>query len=421
MGDPDRPLEARIRLGEDSTLELKAVVFKADRIEPHQNSLADELAAFANARGGTLLLGIDDKTRAVLGVPLDRLDSLERLVVNAAQTLIDPPLPIATQKTEIEDADRAVRPVLRVDVARSLYVHRSPGGFLHRVGSSKRTMSTEYLARLFQQRSQARLIRFDEQVVARATLEDLDPGLCVRFRTERTRDEDRSLLSKLGMAAEDGDTWRPTVAGLLMASRDARPWIPNAFIQAVAYRGTTSVPEGSRDLYQLDAKDISGPLDEQAIEASRFVYRNMKVAATKGMGRRDIPQFDLPAVFEALVNAVVHRDYAIYGSKTRLRLYADRLEILSPGSIPNTMTIESLPYRQAARNETLSSLLAKCPVPDGLDWLRTDRRTLMDRRGEGVRIVLENSERLSGRRPEYRLVDDAELSLTIFAAHAADA
>lgn len=85
------------------------------------------------------------------------------------------------------------------------------------------------------------------------------------------------------------------------------------------------------------------------------------------------------------------------------------------GTIPNSMTVDSLAFRQAARNETLTSLLAKCPVPD-LDWLGTDRRTLMDRRGEGVPLILERSESLSGKRPEYRLIEDAELHLTIWAA-----
>lgn len=116
------------------------------------------------------------------------------------------------------------------------------------------------------------------------------------------------------------------------------------------------------------------------------------------------------------MNAVAHRDYAIYGSKIRLKMFSDRLELYSPGTIPNTMSVESLMYRQSARNETLTSLLAKCPVPTDIEWVNTDRRTLMDKRGEGVRIIIENSERLSGKEPVYRLIDDAELLLTIFSA-----
>ena len=105
-----------------------------------------------------------------------------------------------------------------------------------------------------------------------------------------------------------------------------------------AYRGDqiqSDVPGG----YQLDAADIAGPLDSQVQDACRFVARNMKTAAFKDQGRRDVPQFDLTAVFEAVVNAVSHRDYSIYGSKIRLRLFGNRLELYSPGMLPNTMTM----------------------------------------------------------------------------------
>ena len=192
--------------------------------------------------------------------------------------------------------------------------------------------------------------------------------------------------------------------------------LPNAYIQAVAYRGEQIRLETSGDPYQLDAADIYGPLDAQVAQACRFVVKNMRTAADKELGRRDLPQFDMTAVFEALVNAVAHRDYSIHGSKIRLRLFSNRLELYSPGTLPNTLTIDSLPYRQSARNETVCSLLARCTVPDNAPWLETDRNTLMDRRGEGVRIILDNSEMLSGRRPEYTLIDESELQLVIWAA-----
>jgi len=147
-----------------------------------------------------------------------------------------------------------------------------------------------------------------------------------------------------------------------------------------------------------------------------FVKKNMRVYALKEPARRDIPQYAMQAVFEALVNAVAHRDYSIYGSKIRLHLFSDRLELNSPGSIPNTMTLDSLSLRQSARNELLTSLLARCPVllPD----YTGERQFLMDKRGEGVPIIITESEKLSGRKPEYSLIDidDAELKLIIFAA-----
>ncbi len=142
----------------------------------------------------------------------------------------------------------------------------------------------------------------------------------------------------------------------------------------------------------------------------------MRVGASKTVGRHDVPQYDVTAVFEAVVNAVAHRDYSMYGSKIRLRLFSNRLEIYVPGALANTMTLDSLEQRQSSRNETIASLLAKCPVPSSISGLETTRSTLMDRRGEGVSIILERSERLSGRRPVYELPDQSELKLTILAA-----
>jgi len=419
MLDTPQELLDRIRLGEDSRLELKEVRFSGDRVSaPSRGDLADELAALANGRGGVLVLGVDDRTKDILGIPPDRLDLVAQFVSELCNDSIEPPLVAFIERMQLPDTGGQLQPVLKVEVDQSLFVHRSAGGYFHRVGISKRPMRAEYLTTLMQQRSQTRLVRFDEQPVARATLDSLAPELWQRFRTDRSDDSTEDFLRKLGMAAPDpGGVIRPTVAGVLLASRDPREWMLNAFVQAVAYRGETPSAAEARDTYQLDAKDISGPLDEQILEGCRFVYRNMKIAATKEIGRRDIPQYDMQAIFEALVNAVVHRDYSVHGSKIRLRMFSNRLELHSPGAIANTMTIDSIPYRQAARNETVASLLAKCPVPVGLEWIQTDRRTLMDRRGEGVGIILSRSRDLSGRDPEYRLIDDAELLLTIFAAN----
>ena len=418
MFDDRDELLSKIRLGEDSRLERKAVRVAGKRVSaPHRDGLADELAAFANGKGGVCLLGVDDKSRSVVGIPIEQLDIVEEFLHGICNDSIDPPLTADIERIMLPAAAGEDRAVVKIDVPRSLFVHRSPGGYLRRLGSSRRQLRPELLARLFQERSQTGLIRFDEQVIAGATLTDLDARLWRRFRTGRSRDKREHFLAKLGLARKDEDgVWRPTVTGVLVASRTPERWLPNAYVQAVAYRGDDVVPEGPRDFYQLDAKDINGPVDEQIVEACRFVLRNMKVAATKSMGRRDRPQFDLTAVFEAVVNAVAHRDYSVHGSKIRLRLFSDRLELFSPGGLPNTLDINSLPYRQAARNETLASILAHCPIPEEADWLATDRRSMMERRGEGVRIVLENSERLAGRRPEYRLLDDAELMLTIYAA-----
>ena len=420
MFDTKGELLEKIRLGEDSFLELKEMRFSGDRVTaPTREDLADELTAMANTKGGVCVLGVDDASREIVGIPRSRLDSAERFVRDIVNDSIKPPLLCAIERVSLPSPQGNEVCVLKISVPQSLFVHRSPSGSFYRVGSSKREMPPEYLARLFQQRSQVRLIRFDEQIVTDATLANLNEELWERFRTPLSRKAGREdLLQKLGMARQDDSgTLRPTVTGVLMASEELHEWLPNAFIQAVAYRGMTAADSlESPSSYQLDAADITGPLDMQVAGACRFVARNMKTQAVKTLGRLDVPQYDMTAVFEALVNAVAHRDYSIAGAKIRLRLFADRLELFCPGGLPNTMTVDSLPLRQFCRNETIASLLARCPVPVGLPGVETERRTLMDRRGEGVPLILDRSERLSGRRPEYRLIDDQELWLTIFAA-----
>jgi len=418
MFDAKDELLQKIALGEDSLLELKAVTFRGRRVDgPRREDLADVLAGMANSRDAVVVLGVDDKTREILGIPVDRLDVVEAFVRELCNDSINPPLTMSTIRMTLPSLDGSDRAVLRIDVPRSLFVHRSPGGYFHRVGSSTRELSPDALARLMQQRSQSRLIRFDEQVVTNAALDDLDRALVERFRGRQTSDTFEVLLHKLAMARhDDRSILRPTVTGVLLATPEPQRWLPNAFIQAVAYRGTTVVPGADAVNYQVDAADIYGPLDAQVRDACSFVRKNMRVFASKAEGRTDHPQYDMPAVFEAIVNAVAHRDYSIYASKIRLRMFADRLEIFSPGALANTMDVESLAFRQSARNEAIASLLAKIQLTDDESWIGSSRQAMMDKRGEGVSVILDRSERNAGIRPVYKLHDDSELQLTIFGA-----
>ena len=411
MLDSTAALLKQITLGEDSSLELKRVEFKGEHISaPHRSSLADEMAAMANSNTGVIVLGIDDKTKTISGIPLEKLDAIETWVRDIANDQITPPLQCRIRKLAVQTSTAKETALVKIDIPRSLFVHQSPSGYLYRIGSSKRQMTPDALARLFQQRSQARIIRYDEQAVPQARLDNLKTPLWQRFRSPLSPKNDHEFLAKLKLITCDEDAqWYPTVSGILMATERPADFITNAYIQAVVYRGTQR-----NAAYQLDAKDIHGTLDEQIREACKFVERNMRVYAVKNPNRIETPQFSLNAVFEAIVNAVAHRDYSIYGSKIRLHLFADRLELFSPGAIPNTMTVDSLPERQSARNELLCSLLAKCPM--NVDAIGSQRNFIMDKRGEGVPIILSESEQLAGKRPVYRLIDDAELLLTVFAA-----
>lgn len=402
-----RELIYQIRLGEDSAYEFKAVTIHDNRVtRPQRDSVADELAAFANGSGGILLLGVNDRTREVEGIQPEQLDTVELWLTNLASQAIEPPLPIETRLVEIPDHQGNARPLVWVRVQKSLFVHRSPHGYFHRVGSSKREMSPELLARLFQQRSMARLIRFDEQLVPNTGRDDIDPDLKARFL--RGDLPEALQLKKLYLLLEDENRQpRLTVTGVLLLTRRPADFLSSAYVQCVAYAGTERNAE-----YQVDAQDCDGPVDEQIQQAFNFVKRNMRVEAVKRPGRIDIPQYDLGAVYEALVNAVAHRDYAMHGARIRVHLFADRLEISTPGGLPNSLTVDSMDANSISRNETLVNLLSRYYPADPV----TRRQNLIERRGEGVPTIIAASERLSLRRPLYEQINHTELKLTLYAA-----
>ena len=397
MYDSLLELIEKIHLGEDATIEFK-------RELPHRDSLADEIAAFANARGGMILIGIDDN-REIVGIDQQELDRAEKTVVEICADSIDPLVPIFTEKLQIDDKN-----LLKIEVPRSLFVHQSPSGYFIRHGSSKRKMPTDQLARLLQSRSQARIIAFDEQFVPNTRKETLREPLYQRFITEvASVDDVDDLLLKRHLLVKEGEQNHASVAGVLMCHEKPDDYLYNSFIQAVYYSGKEKDAN-----YQIDAKDFNGPLDQQIIDAFKFVEKHSQVSALKGVGRIDLPQYSMRAVFEATVNAVVHRDYSKTGSKIRLFMFSDRLELYSPGALANTVTVDNLRYSQATRNELLARLLSEVTLDDDMGK-QVVRRHFLERRGEGVGIILNESETLSGKIPIYEMFDE-ELRLTIFAA-----
>lgn len=407
FNSPEELLQ-KIRLGEDTSLEFKAVRFRGGRVsDPRRDALADELAAIANTHDGVLVLGVDDVTRDIVGISIDSLEIVERYVYEICNESITPPVPFRSFRMQLPDSTGELQPVLTVEIPRSLFVHRSPGGYFFRQGSSKREMQPDYLARLFQQRSQVRLIRFEEQSVPQSSKDDLSEKLWTNYTTRSDESTDIVLLKRGLLSKGESGAVLASVAGILFCCENPEHFLPNAYIEAVRYRG-----KNQDSNYQIDAQRICGPLNQQIEQAMTFLRKNQTISAVKRPHRIEQKQFSERAVFEALVNAVAHRDYSISASKIRFLIFDDRLEIYSPGTLPNTVTIDSIALRQATRNELITSLLAETPVAERVGDV--GRGFYMEKRGEGVPIIVSESEKLSGKKPIYQLIDDSELLLTIF-------
>ena len=404
MNYSDQDIARQLRLGEDSQWEFKQVAFSGNRpTSPRRDDLADEIAAFANTDGGILLCGITDRGD-VQGLSREQMDELERLLVDICTDVIKPPIRPTILRRIVDE-----RPLLLIQIPQGHAQHDSPGGGYHRIGSSKRRMTSDERLRLAQRRGQARFLWFDEKTVPETGFRTLDEALWKPLLSAEGAADPPAALEKMGLLSRgENGVRRVTVAGVMLCSPAPEEWLPNACITATCYRGK------DRTTGQIDAQTIGGPLKRQIAEAVAFAVRNMSVATHKTPARAELPQYSEEALFEAVVNAVAHRDYSIQGSRIRLSMFEDRIEIQSPGSLPNNLTVDDMPHRQATRNKLLTSLLRRVPA-SGVRGAG-GQLYLMERRGDGILIMLRETQELSGRLPKFQLIADSELCVTIPAA-----
>jgi len=398
MFDTPEEAQRQLRAGEDGRAEFKALRLGQHGVRsPNAETLAGELAAFANADGGTVFLGVDD-SGSVLGIPADRTDVVEQWLLDIATHNCDPPIRPLVRKLMLPDAARREQRILLAEIPRGLYVHRTSGGrYYIRVGSTKRDLTPPELARLFQQRGREYV--FDEQPVLAATVNDLNQHRLEAFFGRSPTIPWLDLLRNTRVTSPDENgVDRPTVAGLLTFASEPTDHLPSGSIEAARYGGTRL---SSDDL--VHAERLAGPVSDQIDAGTAFTARFMDAPSPE-----DRPQYDIDVIDEAIVNAVAHRDYAIAGSKIRLFLFADRLELYSPDKLPNTITLDDMAYRTFTRNQLLVSFLSRT----------RSKRTgdvFLESRGEGVRKILQDGEAHAGKRPEYELFG-AELRLTVWAA-----
>ena len=406
---PETPdsLLARIRDGEDGQTEFKEVrLHKTGVVAPKTEDLAAELIALANADGGLVLFGVDD-SGAVAGIPPGRLGDVRHWITDVATNNCQPPIRPDVRAVGLPDSEGGERHIVVATIPRGIFVHQTSGGrYYTRVGPTKRLLTPPELARLFQERGRGFV--FDEQIVFEAGVDALHWSRLESFFGRSPSLPWLDLLRNTGVTGRDGEgVDRPKVAGLLIFGKDPTDFLRFAFIEAAHYGGAEL---SSTELVHEDRLDgrVAEQIDAAVAFVAAAVARRPDSVGKTGAGRYD--PYDLEVVEEGIVNAVAHRDYSIHGSKIRLFLYADRLEIYSPGRLPNDLTLEEIQYRTFTRNQQLVSFLSK------LKSKRTDR-VYIESRGEGVRTILKRGEAHSGRRPEYHLFG-SELRLTIWARQA---
>lgn len=355
-----------IRNGENSGVEFK-------RDDVHPDSLAKEVAALLNLEGGHILLGVEDDG-SVTGLTRD-VKVAEEWVMNVCRNNIQPAI-IPYWETLPSEGSKVVGVItLPADSPDKPYKSKrgSAWQIFVRVGSTSREATREEEARLYQASG---LMRYDLKPVPGTTRSDLDQRrLDNYFRDVRQQeyppkeDEEawRQLLINTDLMVEDRGKAIPTSGTILLFGLKPNRFLPQAGITAAAYPGHEK-DYATRErgvlrgpivpLRSEDGEVLENGLVEQAVD---FVRRNTSVEAwiDEGGRRHDRwKDYPLETVREALVNAIAHRDYTISVTDIELSIYGNRLEVISPGRLPNTVTVEKIKYGyRAARNELIKEIL----------------------------------------------------------------
>lgn len=368
--------------------ETPTVEFKSSAARPID--IAERMCGMANNRaGGIIIFGIEDATRAIVGI---RNPSLTNDVVLRAARMIKPAVPIG--ETSVQTWTLDGHTLLTVEIpANSGRLYQYDGVCYVRRGTNTVPLSVEEIGAFLNAYEPS---RWELSLARNTAVEDLDPEALDRYfasRSPESRARQRhssgtEMLIGLKAVAEDPQTGEahPTNAGLLMFGYDPQLHLPQSEVVCIKYADT----QGIRTY--IDRKNFVGTMPELIDKASSFLRQYIRVGATiRGFYREDEPEYPYEALREAVVNAVVHRDYSRSGETVRVFMYSDRVEIRSPGALLPGVSLEdlvALRVTSVPRNPVLAGLLRDLPG-------------YMERIGSGIRFMLREVEALGLPPPEF--------------------
>jgi ATP-dependent DNA helicase RecG len=378
-------LARAIQMGEfeDAQLEVK----RAQKGLPQH--LYETISAFANhPEGGVIVLGVDESQQfALTGV--ENVHSVLTELTDLASKM-EPPLSLDIQMVDVDHKSVIVIEVPECDFRFKPCFYKPSGiqaGSFLRVGNQNRHMTPYEVFTFIIGHGQP---TFDHELVKAASISDLDekhfqPYLesIQRNRSNiwnRLRLGDKDLVNQLvalDVLGRGKEAIHPTLAGLLVFGNWPQKYLPSLMISFVRYFGIYSETRGPRGERFQDNAQFEGPLTEVIDQAVTRCVANMKQSTLiEGILHRMIPEYPKEALREALVNAVAHRDYSQYvlGSQVRIEMYADRLEIISPGGLFGPVSLFNMETSQASRNQLLVRLLGEVG--------------LVENRGSGIRAMV---------------------------------
>ena len=353
-------LDILIQQGEGAALEFK---------ENLSASFARELVALANTSGGRVLLGVNDD-----GVVKGIKDSnaLRARIQDIARNCNPPVKVLANRVGEVfvvEVRESNAKPVQCSD------------GFFWRQGAETQKLSRDEIRDFF---------RAEGEIL-------FDLSSCPRFNYPKDFDRDKfdawlrlsgitarsveDVLVNIEVAERAGERLLFRNAGVLFFAKNVRHFFSEAYITCLLGRGTDKV-------HILDRKDFDGGIVADIEDAMRFIERNTRLAyRIEGLRRQNIPEYPMEALREAITNAVMHRDWFFHGANVFVELYADRIEVISPGALPKGVTLADLGHKSVRRNPLVADLLHR------IDFI--------EKAGTGIRRIRDSAKAVDCPEPAF--------------------
>jgi ATP-dependent DNA helicase RecG len=335
--------------GEDSRTQFKQTVANTE-------SLAGDLVAFSNSKGGQILIGVSDNG-GVVGLTADDIRRINQLVSNTATNSVRPSINPITQNVSVGEL---LVMVVTVQEGISKPYADNNGVFWVKSGADKRRVTArEEVQRMLQSSD---LIHADELVMEGTTTSDMDLthfsaffekvyGESLDMALDRDGLSLGRLLNNLGLAKDT----TLNLAGLMIFGRYPQRYRPAYVVKAVSFVGND--PAGSK---YRDSQDIEGCLQDLHKGTMSFLTRNLRrIQGEKGFNSEGDLEVPIAALEELVVNMLLHRDYFI-SAPWRVMLFDNRIELISPGSLPNNLTIENIRNGVSViRNPLLASFATK--------------------------------------------------------------
>ncbi|MCR5453991.1 MAG: putative DNA binding domain-containing protein, partial [Bacteroidales bacterium] len=345
-----------IACGETSKVQFKELLDNKD-------SIAAEMVAMANADGGQILFGIKDKTGDVCGLDYAKIQELGNKLAIIASDFVKPQIFIMTEVVTLQTDDEKKR-VLVVTIEKGIskpYKDKNGVIWMKQGGDKRRLTDNNEQIRLFQQSGQ---LYVDEMIVPNTSFEDVDKEKVIEYLTkidgfERDKDDITPLLCKNINILKDN---RLTLGGLMFFGKKPQKYRPEFCVKAISFVGN----ELSGTQYR-DSQEITGTIPKMFDDVMYFFKRNLHhTQQGQNFNNDGLLEISETALQELVQNALTHRDYSI-NAPVRVFIFDNRIEIISPGCLPNSLTIENIKLGNAVvRNNLMVSYASKLMFYKGL-------------------------------------------------------